>query len=243
MEKKKQVKTYRKRITNAYDKLKDAYKELRNSHIEMIFRLALMAEFRDPVTGAHLVRVADYSAVVAEGVGLSIEDIEIIRDASPMHDVGKMVVPDHILKKRGKLTDEERELMKKHSSASADIFKNASSPMMKACGIIALTHHERFDGTGYPRGLKGEEIPMYGRIVALADCFDALTSKRPYKDAFGFDESVQMVIDSAGKHFDPSVVHAFVRNKPKIRIIWEANKDIEEFLKEMGVMNDGNSYE
>ncbi|MFH1877968.1 MAG: HD domain-containing phosphohydrolase [Candidatus Omnitrophota bacterium] len=222
------------RIHRAYDQLKTAYREFKESHLEMIFRMALMAEYRDPATGVHLVRMADYSAILAGGMGLEPAEIEIIRYASPMHDIGKIVLPDSILKKEGKLTDEEREIIQAHPEVGSQIFKLSKSPIMKACGVIALSHHERFDGTGYPGGLKGAQIPLYGRIVGLADCFDALTSKRPYKEAFDFDVSVGMIIENAVTHFDPSVVMAFARNKDKIRAIWEANRDIEDFLeKEM----------
>jgi putative two-component system response regulator len=223
------------KLQSAYRELKKAYKELRNSHLEMVFRLALMAEFRDPAMGIHLVRIADYSAAIAEGLGLPEEEVAIIRYASPMHDVGKVILPDNILKKKGKLVPEEEKLMRKHPEVGADIFKNAKSPMMRACRTIALTHHERFDGSGYPQGLKGGEIPLYGRIVALADCFDAFTSQRSYKRAYNFEKSVSMVMERAGGHFDPAVVTAFMRKKEEIRRIWEANRDIEIFLEDMGV--------
>jgi putative two-component system response regulator len=236
--KEKPKRSHQGEIQAAYEKLEKAYRELKEANLEMVFRLALMAEHRDISTGVHLVRIADYSAVIAEGLGLPEREVEIIRHASPMHDAGKIMLPDNILKKKGKLTHEEMEIVKKHPAAGADIFKNAKSPIMKACGIIALTHHERFDGSGYPRGLKGEEIPLYGRIVCLADFFDAFSSKRPYKEARSFDESVAAVMEGAGKHFDPAVVMAFVRNKEKIRGIWEANRDIADFLESAGLMKE-----
>ncbi len=143
-----------------------------------------------------------------------------------------------ILKKKGKLTAKEKELVRKHPQVGAEIFKNSKSPIMKACQLIALTHHERFDGTGYPSKLKGEDIPLYGRIVALADCFDAYTSKRSYHEACDVEEAVSMVVERAGTHFDPAVVIAFVRNKEKIKKSWEANRDIKAFLDDMGVNTD-----
>ena len=231
----KPKKTVQDKVHDAYEQLEKAYSELKDAHIEMIFRMALLAEYRDPTTGIHLVRVADYSAMIAEGVGLPKEEVDILRYASPMHDVGKIMLPDSILKKKGKLTAEERKVVKNHPRVGASIFQNAKSPMMRACGVISLSHHERFDGTGYPGGLKGEDIPLYGRIVALADCFDAYTAKRPYKKAYGFEDSVTMVTERAGTHFDPAVVLAFVRDKGKAKRIWMANKDIEEFLQDMGV--------
>lgn len=225
-------------IRDAYEKLKKAYRAMKDSHVEMIFRMALLTEFRDPNTGRHLVRIADYSGVIAEEMGLKKKEIDLIRLASPMHDIGKVMLSDNILKKKGKLTPKERDKMKKHPEVGAEIFKSAHTPIMKMCGIIALTHHERFDGTGYPRGLKGRKIPLYGRIVALADCFDALTSKRPYKRMFEFEEAVDEIIGDSGTHFDPDVVDAFVKSKSKIKGIWKANRDIELFLGDMGLIEE-----
>ena len=196
-----------------------------------------MAEYRDPDTGVHLARIADYSTIIAKGLDLSPNEIDIIRYASPMHDVGKIMIPDAILKKKGKLTEEERALMHKHTEVGAEIFKNARSPIMKACGTIALVHHERFDGSGYPEHLKGKQIPLYGRIVALADCFDAYTSRRPYKKAYEFDRSFSMVMERVGTHFDPEVVMAFARDKNKIKKIWEAHRDIAVFLGDMEMID------
>jgi HD-GYP domain-containing protein (c-di-GMP phosphodiesterase class II) len=224
---------YKKKLKEAYKQLKQAYSELRESHVEMIFNLALMAELRDSDTGGHLVRIADYSAAIAEGLGLPRKEVETIRYASAMHDIGKIMLPDSILKKRGSLTPQEKDLVHRHARVGADIFRDPRSRMMKACRDIALTHHERFDGTGYPQGLKGEEIPLYGRIVALADCFDAYATKRSYKKAFSFERSVSMIVERAGTHFDPAVVRAFVKNKNKIKKIWDANQDISHFLKDM----------
>ncbi len=219
----------------AYRHMKKAYKDIRDSYVEMVFNLALMAEMRDSATGGHLVRIADYSAAIAEGFGLPSKDVEMIRYASAMHDIGKIMLPDKILQKNGSLDDQEKETVRKHPTIGADVFKNPKTPMMKACRDIALSHHERFDGTGYPLGLKGEEIPLYGRIVALADCFDAYATKRPYKEAFSIEKSVSMIVQRSGTHFDPAVVRAFVKNKGKIRRIWEANQDIDVYLKDMGI--------
>ena len=235
---KKEKKDAYQKIRNAYRRLKKAYQAMKDSHIEMIFRMALLTEFRDPNTGRHLVRIADYSGVIAEAMGLSKKEIDLIRLASPMHDIGKVMLSDSILKKKGKLTPGEREIMKRHPEVGAEIFKSAHTPIMKACGVIALTHHERFDGTGYPSGLKGRKIPLYGRIVALSDCFDALTSKRPYKKVIGFEESVDEIIGESGTHFDPDVVDAFVKSKRNIKGIWKANKDIELFLGDMGLIEE-----
>lgn len=216
----------------AYEKLKEAYAQLKDSYIELIFRLALMAESRDDITGTHLIRVSDYSCAIAAELGLDEADIEILRYASPMHDMGKIMLPDSVLKKKGPLTKQERTLVGGHPQTGYDIFKNAESPILRACGEIALSHHERFDGKGYPNGLKGSDIPIFGRIVALADCFDAYTSWRTYKAAFPFEEAVSMVMSEAGAHFDPKVVMAFKRAEKNIKRIYEANRDIERFLAE-----------
>lgn len=223
---------YEQKIEKSFRHLKAAYDEIKDSYSEMIFRFALAAEYRDEATGTHLVKIADYSTEIARALGLSKQDIEYLRYASPMHDIGKLVIPDVILKKEGGLTPEEREVIKKHPMLGADIFKASRSPLLKAARIISLTHHERYDGTGYPVGLRGKEIPLFGRIVALADVFDALTSKRPYKEAYGFEEAIKIIQDSSGKHFDPDVVNAFLKRKDKIKQIWQATRDIELFLSE-----------
>lgn len=222
-----------KKIPLVYEKLKAAYRELKESHIEMIFRMALLAEYRDNDTGTHLVRISDYSSLIAENIGLPTKEIILVRYASPMHDIGKIMIPDSILKKNGKLTEEETKIMRQHPVVGADIFKNSKSSLMQACGVIALTHHERFDGTGYPRGLKGEDIPLYGRIVAVADCFDAYASERSYKEAFTFDDSIEMIKGRAFTHFDPQIVMVFMKAIDKVKTIWQANKDIHDFIEDM----------
>lgn len=223
---------YEKRIRRGYRELKKAYEEVQDSYAEMVFRLALVAEYKDDYTGTHLVRIADYSTEIARAMELSAKDVNYLKYASVMHDIGKLVVPDAILKKTSGLTPEEREIVKKHAALGADIFKGSRSPLLKVAKLIALTHHERYDGTGYPNGLKGKDIPLFGRIVALTDVFDALTSERPYKEAYGFDEAVEMIRREAGKHFDPDVVKAFLKRKNKIRKIWQATKDIDAFVKD-----------
>ena len=223
---------YEEKIRRSYQELKKAYEEVQDSYAEMVFRLALVAEYKDDSTGTHLVRIADYSTEIARAMGLSQKDVNYLKYASVMHDIGKLVVPDAILKKASGLTPEEREVIKKHAALGADIFKGSRSPLLKVAKLIALTHHERYDGTGYPNGLKGKNIPLFGRIVALADVFDALTSVRPYKEAYGFDEAMEMIKEQAGKQFDPDVVRVFLKCKKKIRKIWQATKDIDLFIKE-----------
>ncbi|MFA5116055.1 MAG: HD domain-containing phosphohydrolase [Candidatus Omnitrophota bacterium] len=232
MKKKSRYFEYKAKISRTYADLKKAYAEIRDSYAEMIFRFALIAEYRDESTGTHLVKIADYSTEIAREMGLSQKDIDNLRYASPMHDIGKIVIPDAILKKPGGLTPEEREVMKTHTTLGGDIFKNSKSPLLKVARTISLTHHERFDGTGYPNGLKGDDIPLFGRIVSVADVFDALTSKRPYKEAYGFDEAVELIKEGSGTQFDPAVVRAFLKRIEKIKQVWQATQDIELFLAE-----------
>ncbi|MBU1084423.1 MAG: HD domain-containing phosphohydrolase [Candidatus Omnitrophota bacterium] len=226
---------YEDRMKKDYEDLERTYREVKGSYSEMIFRLALVAESKDESTGAHLVRIADYSIEIARSLGLPEKDIEIIKYASPMHDIGKIVIPDAILKKPNGLTPEEREIMKKHTVLGANLFKGSKDPLLKAAEVICLSHHERFDGTGYPNGVKGKRIPLFGRIIGIADVFDALTSKRPYKPAYDFDEAIKRIKRESGKHFDPEIVEFFLKDSKKIREIWQATKDIEGFIsgKEM----------
>jgi HD-GYP domain-containing protein (c-di-GMP phosphodiesterase class II) len=193
--------------------------ELKEAYLDTIFRLSVAAEYKDEDTSAHIHRMSNYSAILAAELGLSDAEVEIIRYASPMHDIGKLGVPDSILLKPGKLTPEEFKEMQKHTIFGAKILENAKAQLLKDSEVIALTHHEKWDGSGYPRGLAGEGIPLYGRIVALADVFDALTSKRCYKPAFSVDESMKMIQDGAGRHFDPKVVSAFQNGIEKILTI------------------------
>ncbi len=221
---------YENKMKQAYKRLEKIYSEVKDSYTEMIFRLALVAEYKDESTGAHLVRIADYSIALAHSLKLKDKDIELIKYASPMHDIGKLVIPDAILKKPEGLTPEEREIMKQHTVLGANIFKGSKSKLLKTAREICLTHHERYDGTGYPQGLKGNEIPLFGRIVGVADVFDALTSKRPYKEAYGFEEAMKMIESQSGKHFDPKLVKVFLKDSKKIHSIWKATKDIEQFI-------------
>lgn len=216
----------------AYEKLKNAYLEVKNSYEEMIFRMALVAEYKDETTGTHLVRIADYSTEIARSLKLAKKDVETLRYASPMHDIGKLILPDKILKKTTGLTAKERKVVEEHTAIGAKIFKGSKSPLLKTAAEICLTHHEKYDGTGYPMKLKGKEIPLFGRIVAVADVFDALTSTRPYKKAYDFDEAVEMIRKQSGKHFDPKVVDAFLKRGDEINAIWRATKDIEHFVDE-----------
>lgn len=190
--------------------------ELKAAHLETIFCLAQAAEYRDQDTAFHLKRMSHYSRILAKELGLSSHEQELIFYASPLHDVGKIGIPDAILQKPGPLTPEERQIMKRHPEIGYEILSQSNSELMKKSAIIALTHHEKFDGSGYPRGLKGEGIPLEGRIVALADVFDALASRRPYKKAWDLSDIFRFVESQSGSHFDPQVVAAFNRGRSEI---------------------------
>ncbi len=190
--------------------------ELKEAYLDTIFRLSVAAEYKDDDTAVHIHRMSRYSAILAEGLGLSAAEVESIRYASPMHDIGKLGVPDSILMKPGKLTPQEFKEMQNHTVFGAKILENAKAELLKVSEVIALTHHEKWDGSGYPRGLKGESIPLSGRIVALADVFDALTTKRCYKPAFSLEESMKIIKEGTGRHFDAKVVQAFNDNIEKI---------------------------
>jgi putative two-component system response regulator len=189
--------------------VRERTRHLEQARLEVLQRLALAAEYRDDDTGEHTVRVAHTSARLAEALGLSSVEVGEIALAAPLHDIGKIALPDSILLKPGSLTHEEYELMKRHVQVGADILAGSSSALLHAAEQIASSHHERWDGTGYLRGLRGDAIPLVGRIVAVADVFDALTHRRPYKEPWPLERAVAEVLASAGTHFDPDVVNAF----------------------------------
>jgi len=199
--------------------IKKATEELRQQEREALLLLSKAAEYRDPETGAHLNRMSLYSKIIARNLGFGEEEQEIMLEASPMHDVGKVGTPDHILLKPGKLDPDEFEIMKQHASYGYDILKQGSSRLMQVAAEIAVTHHEKFNGRGYPLGLKGEDIPLRGRIVAVADVFDALTSERPYKKAWPLQEALDLLRRESGEHFDPQCVDAFLTSLDEVQEI------------------------
>ena len=192
---------------------------------ETVLRLARAAEFRDPETGAHILRMANYSRLIAYRLGLDRECQELLLQAAPMHDVGKLGTPDQILLKPGRLTPEEFEIMKQHASIGYEILKDSSSPMLQMAALIANSHHEKWDGSGYPNGLAGEAIPLVGRIVAVADVFDALTSERPYKKAWTDEEATRHMREQRAKHFDPNCLDAFLGDWPAVLEIKHRYRD------------------
>ena len=191
------------------DEVKKATHEIEKREEEIIFRLSRAAEFRDDDTGEHIKRMAHYSYLIAKELGLEDSFSYMILKASPMHDVGKIAIPDNILLKPGRLTPEEFEIIKTHTTAGYEILYGSEIPLLNLSAEIALTHHEKYNGKGYPKGLKGEEIPISGRIVAVADVFDALTSKRPYKEPWPIEKAINLLKGERGEHFDPKCIDAF----------------------------------
>lgn len=222
-------------------KVRERTAELSFLHKDIIWRLAKAGELRDEETGNHIVRVAKYSFILARNLGLASNEVEAILLTSPLHDLGKIGIPDSILLKTGKLNSDEWVIMKQHTEIGASIlmekpkgmeifmdllgsreserFVNAIDPTRETAATIALTHHEKWDGTGYPRGLKGEDIPIAGRIVAMADVYDALRSERPYKRAFSPEKAFAIIREEAGSHFDPDVFDAFVLSQSEFEAV------------------------
>ncbi|MFA5374684.1 MAG: two-component system response regulator [Dehalococcoidia bacterium] len=205
--------------------LKKALLMIEESSLETIYRLSMAAEYKDTDTGAHIFRISHSAAAIARKFGLDKDTTKSILYAAPMHDIGKIGIPDSILLKPGKLDSEEWEVMKRHAVIGANILKGSKQNLINVAEVIARTHHEKWDGTGYPKGLKGEAIPLPGRIVAVADVFDALISKRPYKEPYPPDRSFGIIENSKGAHFDPNVVDAFLNIKREILSIVEKYKD------------------
>lgn len=184
--------------------------QLKQAHVDLVHRLGRAAEYKDTDTGEHIARMSQYSKLLALEFGMDEHQAELLRQAAPMHDVGKIGIPDAILLKPGRLTSEEFDHMKQHAVIGAQILANSSSPLLQLAHKLAIEHHEKWDGSGYPHGLKGEQISVEGRIVAIADVFDALTSKRPYKEAWSVEEALEHMQAQAGKHFDPHLINLFV---------------------------------
>ena len=205
-----------KMVEDKTSELKRAFIDLDNSNREAIQHLSAAAEFKDEDTATHIQRMARYSALIAAGIGLEKKEVDLILTSAPMHDVGKLGVPDSILLKPGKLDADEWKIMKQHTLMGGKILGGGDSEYM-AMGVgIALSHHEKWDGTGYPFGLAGEDIPLPGRICAVADVFDAVTSKRPYKEAFPLDKALAIMKDGRGSHFDPNVLDVFLEHLDEV---------------------------
>ena len=196
-------------LRESFEQLEEAHAKLEKAHLDTIFRLSIAAEYKDENTAYHIRHMSSYAGVVAKNMELPEEQVQLIIHAAPMHDVGKIGIPDHILLKPSKLSLEEWTIMKNHTLIGGRILENADDDLIKAGQIIALSHHEKWDGSGYPGGMKGEYIPLMGRITAIADVFDALTSKRPYKPPMSNEKAFGIIEDVNCSHFDPEVCRAF----------------------------------
>jgi putative two-component system response regulator len=199
--------------TREFLKLKALNKEIVDTQKEIIFTMGAIGETRSKETGNHVKRVAEYTKILALYYGLSEEESEMLKQASPMHDIGKVAIPDAILNKPARFTPEEFEKMKEHAQLGYDMLKYSQRRLLKMASIVAYEHHEKWDGSGYPQGTKGEDIHIYGRITALADVFDALGSSRVYKPAWEDEKIFKLFKEERGKHFDPKLIDIFLEHK------------------------------
>ncbi len=207
------------------EKVRERTAELTETRLEILNRLGRAAEYRDNETGMHVIRMSRYARIIALEYGLPEEEAELLFNVAPMHDVGKIGIPDKVLLKPGKLDEEEWRIIRTHCEIGRKIIGNHKSRLLQSAAMVAHTHHEKWDGSGYPSGLKGTEIPLFSRIVALVDVFDALTSERPYKKAWSVEDATAEIRACSGRHFDPDVVRAFLRRLPEITQIKEQFAD------------------
>lgn len=209
------------------EEVRRATLEIVDRERETVVRLSRAAKYRDPETGAHILRMAHYSALIARELGLSVLDQTLLLEAAPMHDIGKVGISDAIMLKPGRLTEDELAVMQTHPLLGYKLLNGSASKVLQAGADIALGHHEKFDGSGYPSGLMGEAIPIFSRIVAVADVFDALTSERSYKKAWSLERSTDFLKANSGIHFDPACVHAFLAD-------WAAVLEIKKRFQDEG---------
>ena len=221
-----------KRQRQEYDELQDRLEDVKrlNQEIEInqreaVFQMGVIGETRSKETANHVVRVAEYSYILAKAYGLDERESTILKQASPLHDIGKVGIPDAVLNKPSRFSDEEREIMNAHAKMGYDMFINLSGDIYQAAAHVSHEHHEKFDGSGYPRGLKGEAIHIYGRITAVADVFDALGSDRVYKKAWNDEKIFILFKEERGKHFDPKLIDIFFENREAFLAIRDTFKD------------------
>ena len=221
-----------KRQQQEYDELQKKLKEVKalqeeieETQKEVVFTMGAIGESRSKETGNHVKRVAEYSKILALKYGLDEKEAEMLKQASPMHDIGKVAIPDSVLNKPGRFDEKEREIMNTHAQLGFDMLKMSNRPLLKMAATVAYEHHEKWDGTGYPQGLKQEEIHIYGRITALADVFDALGSDRCYKEAWNDEKIFKMFKEERGKHFDPKLIDIFFENLDQFLEIRDNLKD------------------
>ena len=213
------------RAATLAEEVERATRVIAEREYDTILRLSRAAEYRDPETGLHLVRMALYSRLIGHQLGLPEAMLDMLHRAAPMHDIGKVGTPDHILLKPGRLDEREMAIMREHAAIGYQILRDSPSPLLRMAAVIAHSHHEKFDGSGYPQGLRGEAIPLVGRIVAVADVFDALTSKRPYKKAWPLEQARSFLVDNAGSHFDPDCVEALLSAWDEVTAIHDRHQD------------------
>ncbi len=216
-------------------KVRERTEELIETRMEIIRRLGRAAEYKDNETGLHVIRMSHYSRLIAEALSEDEEWVDLVFNAAPMHDIGKIGIPDSILLKKGRLNEDEWHIMRQHPAYGAEIIGEHDFPLLRMARDIALTHHEKWNGSGYPNGLAGEAIPLAGRIIAVADVFDALTTERPYKQAWSVEDAVQLIDEEAGTHFDPQLVPIMHSALPEFLDIKEryeenATPDLEQQL-------------
>jgi len=206
-------------------RVQERTKELEETRLQIIRSLGKAAEYRDNETGMHVVRIAKYVNVLTSALQLDPVQCDIMVCAAPMHDVGKIGIPDHILLKHGRLSPDEWEIMQTHTTIGEKILSGNHSELLKAAALLARTHHERWNGTGYPDGLKGEEIPLISRIVSVCDVFDALLSPRPYKEPWTAQATIDYILEENGKHFDPNIINVFEEKLPELLAIYHEYHD------------------
>ena len=217
----KQMLKYAEDLNTTIRTLKSAHQELEQSYLDTIHRLVLASEYKDEDTGDHILRMSRYSALLAKEYGLPSMDVQQILYTSPMHDIGKIGIPDRIMLKPGRLEEKEFAIITTHTTLGAKILEGSRSDILQIAETIAVSHHEKWNGKGYPDGLSGKDIPVAGRVVGLADVFDALTSKRPYKDPYPIEVAVDIIKSERGEHFDPDLVDVFLLNIDKMVAIRE----------------------